>query len=865
MQTGLLLAYGDSADHGPEDKPRRCYLPIAARRPGKLRTADQSAVDPDRIRPVEADRLFRRRMRGQGVAERHHAGIERASRRAQRLFGFQDDSELGKIKAADMNQRAGTGTGSDLFCMSESVANLAQRHGAERRRQIKRRREWFVNVAPQIEWHDALRTRALSNVLVYLEAVCGQSHISKPAHIRKEMAERQKATIILCSCEDTMPLDGDAVRRGCRGAKVETASHLCRAELDLFRAALTAGAPLTVSCTQEAPLFTEVAAQSKKQTALTFVNVRESSGWSSQGASAGPKMAALIAAAAEPVPEVSVVTLTSDGVVLIYGRDERAVEAANLLKDHLDVTVMITKPTGLRPSRVNEFPIVKGTIRSAEGWLGAFEIVVDDFAAAAPSSRGALHFAASRDGAVSHCDIVVDISGGAPLFPAHDLRDGYLRADPGDPAAVLRAVIKARDLVGSFDKPRYITFNASLCAYSRSRIVGCRRCLDLCPTGAIAPAGDHVAIDANICAGCGQCAAICPTGAAAYSLPPADALIRRLRTLLTVYREAGGTNPTVLFHDNEHGGALIDALARHGDGLPANVLLLLVNEVTQIGLEVIAAAFAYGASAARFLLRATPRHDVAGLTKTVALATPILAGLGYGSATTIETDDPDALAAALSSVEPQAPTSRPASFLPVGPKREVMRDALRELGQAAPIHVDVIPLPDGAPFGAVEIDIAGCTLCLACVGACPTGALGDDPDRPLLRFTEDACVQCGLCKATCPEKVITLKPQLDFRAATAMSRVLKEEEPFHCIRCGKPFGVKSAIERVIGKLEGQHWMYAKSSKRLVALRMCEDCRVVVVTEEGFDPHGAPPRPAVRTTDDYLRERAERERTEKGEG
>jgi hypothetical protein len=107
-------------------------------------------------------------------------------------------------------------------------------------------------------------------------------------------------------------------------------------------------------------------------------------------------------------------------------------------------------------------------------------------------------------------------------------------------------------------------------------------------------------------------------------MPPADALIRRLRTLLTAYREAGGTNPTVLFHDDEHGGALIDALARHGDGLPANVLPLLVNEVTQIGLEAIAAAFAYGVSAVCFLLRATPRHEFAGLTKTVALATPIL-------------------------------------------------------------------------------------------------------------------------------------------------------------------------------------------------------------------------------------------------
>jgi len=55
---------------------------------------------------------------------------------------------------------------------------------------------------------------------------------------------------------------------------------------------------------------------------------------------------------------------------------------------------------------------------------------------------------------------------------------------------------------------------------------------------------------------------------------------------------------------------------------------LPVNEVTQIGLEVIAAAFAYGAAAVRVILRAKPRHDHAGLYNTIALAEPILAGSG---------------------------------------------------------------------------------------------------------------------------------------------------------------------------------------------------------------------------------------------
>ncbi len=674
------------------------------------------------------------------------------------------------------------------------------------------------------------------------------------------MAE-QSRTIFVCSCEDSMPLDEKAIGRGCRGAKIETARHLCRAEIERFRAAAGAGASLTVGCTQEAPLFSEVAAEAAPAAEIAFVNVRETAGWSKQAKKTGPKMAALIAAAAEPMPEFPLVSLSSEGVILIYGRDERAIEAAKLLKDRLDVTVLISKPGEIMPPRVTEFPIVKGTIKSAKGHLGAFELMVDDYASPAPSSRDRFAWGTSRDSASSRADLVLDLSGGAPLFPAPDLRDGYLRADPGDPNAVLRAVLKAGELVGTFDKPRYITFTEHLCAHSRSRIVGCHRCLDLCPTGAIAPNGNHVKIDAEVCAGCGACAAACPTGAASYALPTADALMRKLRTLLSVYREAGGEHPVLLLHDAGHGDELIDALARHGDGLPAHVLPVAVNELTQVGLETVAAAFAYGASAVRFLLRARPHHDVSGLAKTISYAEPILVGLGFGTGrvATIETDDPDALGQALASIDPAEPVKQPASFQAVGAKRDVLRLALRELQRAAPKPVDVVALPEDAPFGAIEINVEGCTLCLACVSACPTGALLDDPERPMLRFAEDACVQCGLCKATCPEKVISLKPQIDFRAATATARVLKEEEPFLCIKCGKPFGTKSTIGRVTAKLEGKHWMFKGQPQRLEVLKMCEDCRVIAMTEDSVDPYGAPERPKVRTTEDYLREREEQGR------
>jgi ferredoxin len=677
------------------------------------------------------------------------------------------------------------------------------------------------------------------------------------------MAERPR-NILICSCEDSMPLAGEAVRRVCKGSNVLEGRQLCRAELDRFRKIAGTGKPIVLACTQEAPLFGEVASDLQNSGEIAFVNIRETAGWSKDAKAAAPKMAALIAMAMEPAAQADFVPITSDGITLVYGKDEQAIEAAKLLKDNLDVTVLIKPPAAIAPPRATDFPVVKGTIRQAKGYLGAFELTVDDYAAPAPSSRGELSFGTPRNGAISRCDVILDLSGGAPLFPAADLRDGYLRADPGDPAAVLRAVLKARDLTGTFDKPRYIKFTEDLCAHSRSKIVGCRRCLDLCPTGAITPNGDHVAIDAHICAGCGQCAAACPTGAAAYALPPSDVLLNKLRTLLYAYREAGGKQAVVMFHDAEHGGALIEALARHGDGLPANVLPVEVNEVTQIGIEAVAASFAYGASAVRFLNRAKPRHDLSGLMKTIALAEPILAGLGFEGArvASIDTDDPDALGETLCAMGAMDGAKKPATFAAAGRKRDVVRLALRELHAAAPAPVDIVALPQGAPFGTVEVNVEGCTLCLSCVSACPTGALSDDPEKPMLRFAEDACVQCGLCKATCPEKVITLKPQIDFRAATASSRIIKQEEPFACIRCGKAFGVKSSVERVAAKLEGSHWMFKDSKKRLDVIKMCADCRVGAMAEESFDPFGGPQRPRLRTSDDYIRERDEAAR--KGE-
>ncbi|MFD1379016.1 4Fe-4S binding protein [Fodinicurvata halophila] len=247
------------------------------------------------------------------------------------------------------------------------------------------------------------------------------------------------------------------------------------------------------------------------------------------------------------------------------------------------------------------------------------------------------------------------------------------------------------------------------------------------------------------------------------------------------------------------------------------------------------------------------------LEETWELVESITEGLGHGRGQIciIDEIDPDQVEALLWQTSDSSPVPA-GNFLPIGTKRSRSYLALGHLHDTAPTPVDRIPLAEGAPFGRIEIDTEGCTLCQACISACPVGALLDDPDRPWIGFQEEACVQCGLCQSTCPENVITLVPQIDFTEEAKKPVTLNEAEPFHCIRCGTPFGVKQSIERIVEKLSGVHSMYMQQSQ-IDRVRMCEDCRVTATFEDQNTPMVAGPRPAMYTTEEDLRLREERQK------
>jgi ferredoxin len=665
----------------------------------------------------------------------------------------------------------------------------------------------------------------------------------------------------VCSCNRTVALDAEALA-GALGAGEPLVVHeqLCRRDAAAFQAALGQGEVL-VACTQEAALFDELAQAAGVPASVKFVNVRELAGWSAEGRAATPKMAALIAMAAAPEPEPTpAVEFKSAGELLIVGPAAAALDWAERLAGQLSVSVLVTEPGGELPLE-RRFPVWSGRPVKLAGWLGAFEIEwrqenpIDlevctrcnacvracpegaigfayqvDLAkckahrdcVAACGAVGAIDFSRVETQRKESFDLVLDFSR-EPLLRTHELPQGYL-APGGDPLEQALAARSLAALVGEFEKPRFFEYREKICAHSRSGRPGCSQCIDVCSSGAIRADGERVRVEPHLCAGCGGCATVCPSGAMGYAYPRMPDRGARVKAALAAYRAAGGNDACLLVHDTREGRKALLELGRRR-GLPARVIPFESFHVASTGIDFLLAAIAHGASQVRVLV--TEKVDeayLAALERQMGYAETLLAALGYGGAHFGLLRDP----AAVWGLAPAATVAKPAVFNFSADKRTTLDFAITHLAEQAAQPKEQIPLAAGAPFGAITVNRDTCTLCKACIGACPESALLDSPEAPRLRFIERNCVQCGLCASTCPENAITLVPRLLLGRQAKEPVTLNEAEPFSCLRCGKPFGTRQMVQAMLGRLAG-HSMYGGEGA-LRRLQLCADCRVVDMME-----------------------------------
>ena len=669
------------------------------------------------------------------------------------------------------------------------------------------------------------------------------------------------------------------------GESLTLHSTLCRREAGAFQKAIQSGQEVVVACTQEKKLFSELASQTEGATSpIKFVNIREAGGWSSEAQNASPKLAALLAAAQLPEPDpVPAVPFKSEGRLLIIGPLDQAEKAAAMVADVLQVTIFAQGAGEAGGSQARQFPIIAGQLQSLSGWLGAFDVSWTDSnpinldlctrcnacVQACPEnaigldyqidmnlcnasracvkvcqSAGAIDFNRVPHEVSEQFDLVLDLrQAGAtgPQFLQHAPPQGYFKWDGHD----LTTLIKLRDMVGEFEKPKFFAYKQKLCAHSRNETVGCNACVDICSAEAISSdkSRQQIKVNPNLCVGCGACTTVCPTGALTYAYPKAQEQGSKIKTLLSTYHAVGGKDAVLMLHSQEAGLKVVEALGRAAQlklakGTPANVIPMSLWHTASLGLEVWLTAVAYGAHQVLVLCthEEAPQY-LEGLEAQMAVAQSLLAGLGYEGihfqiVRAKNGMDLDASLQANSAAKAQAKWKNQvpavyAKYAVAPEKRSTLELALDHLSEHAPSALQAsnsaIALPVASPLGALKVNADKCTLCLSCVSACPASALQDNPDLPQLRFIEKNCVQCGLCATTCPEDAIELVPRFLRTPERKQAQVLNQSQPYGCVKCGKPFGTLKAIEAMLGKLAG-HSMFQGAA--LERLKMCGDCRVI---------------------------------------
>ncbi len=431
--------------------------------------------------------------------------------------------------------------------------------------------------------------------------------------------------------------------------------------------------------------------------------------------------------------------------------------------------------------------------------------------------EGALgQFLVTVSGQTIKADLILDLTP-VPLLMMALKPPGYItgRSDLLD---LDKVKVDLKELVGTFEKPRYFDYNENLCAHGRSGQAGCTRCIDACPAEAITSLVDKIQVDPFRCQGGGICTTVCPSSALTYAFPKPRDLLAHIRTLLFAYLKEADERPDLVFVTE-------DEQERVQHMLPA-ALLIAVEEVASVGPEMWFSALAWGARSVRlFDLDGMPEIAASALNLHLTMAHNILEGMSYPkNCVSVVTSHNDLISSK------NLPGIAVATHAPVAEKRQALYMAVDHLVSYADQIEPEVSLPEGSIFGQAMIDQSKCTLCMSCVSACPGNALQDGREMPQVSLIEEKCLQCNVCVSTCPEDAITIAPRFLFdRALRKKSRLLHQDEPFCCTKCSKPFATTQGIATILVKLAG-HSMFADERSR-GRLKMCDDCRVVDMMED----------------------------------
>jgi ferredoxin len=341
------------------------------------------------------------------------------------------------------------------------------------------------------------------------------------------------------------------------------------------------------------------------------------------------------------------------------------------------------------------------------------------------------------------------------------------------------------------------------CVVVRNRNAHCRRCAEVCDTGAISfDDGGSVGltIDAEKCVSCGNCTSSCPT-TALEARNPDDAELLRYATELIRERGLAPVFACKPLLDTQRDGYDRSRVIEVG-------CLGRVEETELVALAALVAScadalyLAYGdcmscplasgrlsadcmAHTTELLLEAwgyaSPLRTCEGLPTSVVL----------DSRTSRHTEDVDGLSrrdffaqlkegakAMATHAASNAIGNEEAAVAPISSVTKVSNDGT--LPQLVPHrharlleYLRFIGRPqaeflDTRLWGCLSIDISTCTSCRMCATFCPTGAISrfDDPGpqgEMGIEHRPAACVQCRLCEDICPSKALSIRSEVSLR------------------------------------------------------------------------------------------------------
>jgi len=302
----------------------------------------------------------------------------------------------------------------------------------------------------------------------------------------------------------------------------------------------------------------------------------------------------------------------------------------------------------------------------------------------------------------------------------------------------------------------------TLCVATRYQASTCRRCLEVCPGGAVTPS-PWLSVDGERCVSCGACAAVCRTGA--LDFPQARAALAEAVAEVARQGEPAVSIACVRTNLREDlawphvavgclgalsEGDLVGACRRgaervwliHADCSRCQ-LSLAVARIQDVAEAAVAAVAAFGLHLDVDIVDVPAQAGAAAAPALVlsrrGLFSFIARRAGGAALTTTDAQRPD-----IATLHAQA--------APPAAHRRLLGDleALSAMGAAgAAASPAVLPSADVV----VGASCDGCGLCLR---YCPHGALSLDGGRPAV--DRALCTGCGLCAEVCPPGALALCP-----------------------------------------------------------------------------------------------------------